>query len=160
MSTTRVGLVFGVLFIGLLGCGAVRHDVTKAKQDIKATKDKVKKDLKKIQLHGEVDLEVMVQLTAVNEAYRNYLEKKSAPPSSWTDLSVYAAQASSVQEAQRQNAYVRFGVTHQQIADEAAKLEKLIAIKSLNDNSIWSVTFGGDVVSVSDEEYAALTAIK
>ncbi len=160
MSHLRLVIAVAVVLFGLLGCDVVRHDITKAKQDIMATKDKVKKDLKAIKLHGAVDLEVSAQLTAVNEAYRKYLATKSTPPTSWNDLTAYSSQMSSVQEAQRQNAFVRFGVTPEQLADEAAKSEKLIAIKSLNDNSIWSVTFGGDVIALSDEEYAVLSAGK
>ncbi len=145
------------LFVALLlGCGQVRDQAQAAREQVSSTTKNVKKSLKKIQLHGEVDLEVMTQITAVNEAYQSYLELKKSPPASWTDLEGNATQPGSVQEARRQGAYVCFGATSEQLADETRKSETLVAIKSTNDNSIWALTFDGEIIPLAEVDYDAL----
>jgi hypothetical protein len=67
-----------------------------------------------------------------------------------------ASQGISVQDAQRQGAFVRFGMTPAELADEKKQQELLLAIKSANDDSIWGVNFGGDVVKVPDSVYTQL----
>ena len=158
MSHQGSPFVVAVLISGLaVGCGQVQEQARATRQQISTTTKNVRKNLKKIQLHGEVDLEVMAQLTAVSEAYQKYLETKHEPPQRWPDLEGVAAQASSVQEARRQGAFVRFGATKEQLADELRKSEQLIAIQSTNDNSIWAMNFNGDIVPLTETEFAALS---
>jgi hypothetical protein len=75
----------------------------------------------------------------------------------WTELEAAATQPGNVQEARRLGAYVRFGATSEQLADESRKTDILFALTSPNDFSHWAVQFGGDVVSLTDAEYAALS---
>lgn len=145
-----------LLVASLSGCRQMNEQAKSTRQDVKDTAKRVKANIKKIQLHGEVDIEVMTQLTAVQTAYQKYMEIKNAPPKNWPDLEGTAPQAGTVQEARRQGAYVCFGATREQMAEEAQIMETLIAIKSPNDGSIWAVTFGGDIVPLTEEAYAAL----
>jgi hypothetical protein len=149
-------LALGFIVGFMLGCGHVREHAQAAREQVSSTTKNVKKSIKKIQLHGEVDLEVMTQITAIHEAYHKYLELKNAPPSSWVELEANAMQAGTVQEARRQGAFVCFGATGDQLADETRKSDTLVAIKSANDNSIWSLQFNGDIVPMSEVDFAAL----
>lgn len=117
----------------------------------------VRSQLKKIQAHGEVDIEVMSQINAIHDSYSKFLDAKSKPPANWIELASVGALSGVVQEAERAGAYVRFGVTTEQLSSEEQKATTLIAIKSLNDGSIWALQFGGDVVRISEEEFQALT---
>jgi hypothetical protein len=145
-----------MLLCSIAGCGPVQQHARQTSQKIKDTANNVKQNLRKIQMHGEVDLEVMSQLTAVHQAYQAHLDKKSAPPKDWTDLESVASQPGVVQEAKRQGAFIRFETTGDQIADESRQADILFAITSANDGSRWAMQFGGNVVSITDAEYAAL----
>lgn len=148
MLSTLVGFI--------AGCGPVREQANEARKQVSTTTQNVRKNLRKIQLHGEVDLEVMAQLTAVSEAYQKFLESKNSPPATWPDLEGVAANASNVQEARRQKAFVRFGVTREDLLDESQANEVLIAIQSPNDNSIWAVNYHSDVVPMTSAEFGRL----
>ena len=157
MFRSHLRIAAALLIAGLcLGCEKIENPAETTRKQISTTATNVRKNLKKIQLHGEVDIEVMTQITAVNEAYQQTLELKRKPPMSWSDLEANARQAGTVQEARRQNAYVRFGVTAEQMADEVQKSETLIAIKSTNDSSIWAMKFGGDIEPIDESAFDAL----
>lgn len=116
----------------------------------------VRKQLKKIQAHGEVDIEVMSQITAIHDAYQKFLDSKGSSPSSWIDLQSVGAMSGVVQEAERAGAWVRFGISPEQLAAEDMQAEKWVAIKSANDGTIWALTFGGDFVRLTEEEFQSL----
>jgi hypothetical protein len=153
LQVLGLGLGFGIL----LGCEPVRDHARETSRQIKTTSDNVKKNLRDIQQHGEVDLEVMAQLKAVQEAYRNHLDTRSSPPASWIDLESTARAPGSVQEARRNGAFVRFGTTAEDLADEQRRGEAFAALTSPSDGSHWALRFDGTVAPLSDAEFEALS---
>jgi hypothetical protein len=141
-----------------LGCGAVREDYERAQEGIKTAKENTKRNLKNIQIRGQVEIETLNQLNAIREAYDRYHKLKPTPPVRWNDLVGLAQSPSNVQDAQRNNAYLRFGVSAQDLADPDRGSEILAAVKNIDLDTVWAARFDGEIVTISDSELSRLLA--
>jgi hypothetical protein len=151
----RIGLV-AVASALIAACQPIGEDLQRSQRDLASTRQQVQKDLKAIQRYGEVEIELHQQLTAVDEAYRKHVAAHGAGPGSWNDLMIASPRQATIQEAQRQQGFVRFGLSGAELADDQRKSETLIALRSANDQSIWAVTFDGEIVPMDATAFSQL----
>ena len=138
----------------MAGCPEVARQVEQTRQEVSSAKANVQQQIRKIQQHGLIDLEVQQVLGAIHEAYRARLDQ-ATPPQSWNDLEFAAASPSLIQEAQRRQARLALGLSTARFRDPAAASELLALLPDENGDGGWSLSLAGEMARLDASQYAA-----
>ncbi len=127
-------------------------------QQIKTTHRNTLTNLKKIQQHGLIDLEVQQQFNAVLTAYKACLQAKDVGPADWNQLMQYDNSQILVQDAMKRQAKIAFGLTSEQMRDKEMQSKNLVLMPN-SDSGVggWSMEISGFMHELNGDEFESAT---